>query len=92
MAVARKETANGDMQSERWQEYLIRWGDDLSSRTYTVHIPLRVPLDEVEPRQVDARKRPVFYFPFFYLRICKSQMEDLQPVFYLENMIHVTDK
>jgi len=88
----REETVNGNMQSERWQERLMRWGDVLSSRTYTVHIPLRVPLDEVEPRQVNARKRPVSYFPFFYLGICESQMEDLQPVFHLEKMIHITDK
>jgi hypothetical protein len=44
--------ANDSMQSERWHEGLIRWGDVLSSRTYTVHMLLRVPLDEVEPRQV----------------------------------------
>jgi len=62
----------------------MRWGDVLISPTYMAHMLLRVPLDEVEPRQVNARKRPVFYFPFFYLSICESQMEDLQPVFHLD--------
>ena len=50
----------------------MRWGDVLISPTYMAHMLLRVPLNEVEPRQVNARKRPVFYFPFFYLSICES--------------------
>jgi len=54
-------SVNGDMQSERWQKCLMRCRDVLSSRTYTVHMLLRVPLDEIQPRQVDARKWPALY-------------------------------
>jgi hypothetical protein len=43
---------------------------------------LRVPLDEVEPCQVDIGKWLGFYPPF-KLGICKSQMEDFQPVLHL---------
>ena len=43
---------------------------------------LRVPLDEVQPRQVDTRKWLAFYSPF-KLGICQSQMEYLQRVFHL---------
>ena len=64
----------------------------LSSRTYTVHMLLRVSLDEVEPRQVNARKRLVSYFPFLQLGFCESQTEDLQPVLHLEIMIHITHR
>jgi len=58
-------------------------GDVLSSGTYTTHMLLRVPLDEVKPRQVDARKWLAFDSPF-KLGICHSQMEDLQRVFHLK--------
>ena len=54
-----------------------------SSHTYTVHILLRRPLDEVEHRQVDARKWLAFYSPF-KLGICQSQMEDFQRILHLE--------
>jgi hypothetical protein len=42
-----------------------------------------MPLDEVEPRQVDVRKWLAFYLPF-KLSICQSQTEDFQPVLHLE--------
>lgn len=38
-------------------------GGIFSSHTYAVDMPLRVPIDEVEPCQVNARKRPVSDFP-----------------------------
>jgi len=83
VAVGKKRASDGDVLSERWQKCLMKWGDVLSSRTYTVHMLLCVPLDEVQPRQVDARKWLVFYSPF-KLGICQSQMEDLQRVFHLK--------
>jgi len=42
-----------------------------------------MPLDEVEPRQLNVRKWLAFYPPF-KLGICQSQMEDFQPVLHLE--------
>ena len=51
---------------------------------YSVHILLRVSLDEVELRQVDARKWLAFDSPF-KLGICQSQIEYFQDVFHLES-------
>jgi hypothetical protein len=45
---------------------------------------LRVPLDEVEPRQVNARERLVFDVPFFELLLREPQMKNLQAVLHLE--------
>jgi hypothetical protein len=42
-----------------------------------------VSLDEIETRQINTRKRLVFYMPFFELPLCKPQMEDLQTILHL---------
>ena len=49
---------------------------------------LRVPLDKVEPRQVNARKRLVFNVPFLELPLREPQMKDLQAILHLENSYH----
>lgn len=46
---------------------------------------LRRPLDEIEPSQVNARKRLVLDVPFFELPLRKPQMENLQPVLHLRH-------
>jgi len=55
-------------------------------RTSTVRVCflLRRLLDEIEPRQVNARKRLVLDVPLFELFLRKPQVENLQPVLHLE--------
>lgn len=52
---------------------------------YVYGVLLRVPLDEVEPRQVNARERLVFDVPFLELLLREPQMKNLQAVLHLEN-------
>lgn len=49
-----------------------------------VFLILRRPLDEIEPRQVNARKCLVLDVPFFELFLRKPQMENLQAILHLE--------
>ena len=55
-------------------------------RTSTVRVCflLRRLLDEIEPRQVNARKRLVLDVPLFEFFLRKPQVENLQPVLHLE--------
>jgi hypothetical protein len=70
--------------SDNGKRRASEWGRSLfNSRTYTADMPLRMPLDEIEPRQVDVRKWLAFYLPF-ELSICQSQLENFQPVLHLE--------